>query len=461
MRQGYWSTAIGILSRRLSLPEAVGLSLAVIAPSITAAFNVSLVAKVAGPAAPLAFAIGMVAVSFVALSFIAFARRIATAGSAYAYITHTFGKRAGFVAGWTLLLVYLCFGGGQAALVGNFTAAFLRRFDIDLGAGWLGVGGAAIVVAWFLAYRDMKFAGRLMLAMEVVTACVIVALCVRIVIDVHPTLEQSLATVRPSADFHGWTGIALGMVFTTLCFGGFEGAATLGEETVNPRRNIPIAILTTVFVTGLFFIFVSYCEVIGFQGIGIRALGDSEAPLNDLALRFGSRDLAAVLDLATAVTAFSAVLGGMTAAARVMFAFGRAGLLPRLGAVHAAHGTPAVAVSVVAFIFLALFFSWSPISGVGNYYGYTGTIGTLGLMLIYIGVGVAETTESWREHRVLWCAGCMVGPGALAWSLYRSVYPVPDYPNNLWPYVTLAWVFGAFALIRLRPAVVQVDASGF
>ena len=41
----------------------------------------------------------------------------------------------------------------------------------------------------------------------------------------------------------------------------------------------------------------------------------------------------------------------------------------------------------------------------------------------------------------------------LLWVLYRNVYPAPEYPNNLWPYVTLAWVVSAWLIIKLRPAV--------
>jgi len=50
-------------------------------------------------------------------------------------------------------------------------------------------------------------------------------------------------------------------------------SSTLGEETLNPRRNIPIALLVTVLGSGLFFMFVAYCEVIGFGPQGIKALG--------------------------------------------------------------------------------------------------------------------------------------------------------------------------------------------
>src|SRR5271165_534474 len=127
------------LATRLQLPEAVGLSLSVIAPTVTAAFNITLVVQAAGPAAPLAFAIGMVAMALVALSFMAFTHRVAHAGSAYAYIAHTFGSRIGFIAGWTLLLTYLGFATGFAALVGSFTAAALNGCGIDLGAFWMAI----------------------------------------------------------------------------------------------------------------------------------------------------------------------------------------------------------------------------------------------------------------------------------------------------------------------------------
>src|ERR1700761_1730750 len=140
------------LQRRLKLPEAVGVSLSVISPTVTAAFNITLVVQAAGPAAPLAFAVGALAMALVALSFMAFTHRVAHAGSAYAYITHTFGSRAGFVAGWTLLLTYLGFATGFAALVGSFTAAALKELGIDVGSWWIGIGFAAQLLAWWLAY---------------------------------------------------------------------------------------------------------------------------------------------------------------------------------------------------------------------------------------------------------------------------------------------------------------------
>jgi amino acid transporter len=449
------------LVSRLSLPEAVGMSISVICPTVTAAFNVTLVVQSAGAAAPLAFAIGTVAMVLVALSFIAFTRRVAHAGSAYAYISHTFGSRMGFVAGWSLLLTYLGFATGQAALVGSFTAAALKGLSIDIGPSWLAVSGVAMLLAWWLAYRDMRLAGRLMLGLEAVAVAGILALCVAILVQVRPGIEATAASFRPSAEFNGWSGLGFAMVFCILSFGGFEGAATLGEETHNPRRNIPLALLFTVIASGLFFIFVAYCEVVGFGPNGIKALGKSEAPLNELALRYVSPGMAIALDLAAAISCFSGMLGPLAAAGRVLFALGRGGLGPTMSAVHPVHGTPAPAVSRSALLIILPFMLWAPFIGSGNYYSYTSTTATLALILVYISVGAAETVESWRERRPIWSAICLLGPALLIWVLYRNIYPVPEFPNNLWPYLVLAWLAASWGLMKLRPALARTPLPEF
>src|SRR5260370_34418929 len=110
------------------------------------------------------------------------------------------------------------------------------------------------------------------------------------------------------------------MVSCFLAFGALEGPAALGEDTTNPRRNIPIALLFTVIASGLFFTFVAYCEVIGFGADGIKALGTSEAPLNDLALRYASPQLAILLDVAAAVSCSTGMLGPLAAGVRGLVA---------------------------------------------------------------------------------------------------------------------------------------------
>jgi amino acid transporter len=447
------------LVTRLSLPEAIGLSLSIICPSLTAAFNITLVVQSTGQAAPLAYAIGTLAMVLIALSFMAFTRRVAHAGSAYAYISHTFGNRVGFIAGCALLLTYIGFSAGTGALVGSFIGAALKGFGIDIGLGWIVIGGGSTVFAGWLAYRDMQLAGRLMLVLEGLVMCGVVGLCISILAHVRPGLEQTAASFRPSAHYNGWSGLGFGMVFCVLSFAGFEGAATLGEETRNPRRNIPIALLATVLGSGVFFVFVAYCEVVGFGPDGMKQLGGSAAPLNDLALRYASPQVAIALDLAAAASCFSGMLGPLAAAARVLFALGRGGLSGNLAAVHPTHGTPAMAVTLASVAIALIFVAWAPFVGAGSFYSYTSTIGVLALILVYIGVGGAEMVEAWRERRRLWAGVCVLGPMLLGWVLYCNLVPVPEFPNNLWPYVAAAWVLLAWAVTLVRPAVTRAPLA--
>jgi amino acid transporter len=152
-----------------------------------------------------------------------------------------------------------------------------------------------------------------------------------------------------AADKH-WSGIGYALVFCILSFAGFEGAATLGQQTHNPHRSIPIASLGTCVLAGAFYVFATFAQVMGFGVDSTDKLADPSAPLNDLATRYVSTNFASTIDLAAAISAFSCVLGSLSAAARLLFAMDRAGLGPKIADVHSVHGTPAAAVILTSLL---------------------------------------------------------------------------------------------------------------
>ena len=420
-------------------------------------FNVGLAAKMAGTAAPLAFAIGTLAMLVVGLSFAVWSRRLAHAGSAYGFITQAFGKRWGFLGGWALLLTYLTYGSGTGALVGNFVEAAAHTYGFQEPRLWFGVSIAAILVAILLAYRDMRLAGRTMLILEAGALLAGVFLAVLILTKGPPMTHLSLHPFVPSPDHHGWSGVGYGMVFAVMSFGGFEAAATLGEETDNPRRNIPIALLGTLLGSGFLYVIISYAQVIGFGLNGVDALVNDPAPVGTLAVKYVSRGYAIALDLAAALGGFSCVLGAVSASGRMLFALSRAGLVPGADRVHPKHGTPGNATVMAGAILLLAMMAGAPVAGPGAYYSSTGTVGTLALILVYMGVSLAEAFGSGRQGRNLeWGIG-LVGVLLMFWPLYNSIYPVPVYPDNLWPFVLLAWLLCGMVLLWVRPALVRAE----
>ncbi len=445
---------MGALRRNLGLVEAVALSLSIIAPTMAMSFNVTLAVDAAGRAAPLAFAIGTIALAIVGLAFVAFSRKIAHGGSAFAYITLTFGPRAGFLAGWALLLTYLVYGAGTAALVGNFADAALADYGLSVPGLWVVISATAILVAIGFAYRDMKLAARLMLVLEVLSVLAIIALGIMILTSLGAEDALTAEPFVPEAD-HGWSGVGYALVFAVLSFAGFEGAATLAEETNNPRRIVPIAVLATVVLAGLFYVFASYVQVVGFGLDRLDALAADPAPLDTLALAFASRDLASVLDVAAALSAFACTLGTLSAAARMLFVLGRAGMASGLAVAHPDHGTPGRAVLLLGGLVLAGCLLWAPLVGPGDYYGAMGTIGTLALILVYTSVSGAWAADALVSRRALQGFCGLIGALMMLWPLYNSLIPEPAYPANLWPYLVVAYLGMGGAVLAVRPSLTR------
>ena len=120
--------------------------------------------------------------------------------------------------------------------------------------------------------------------------------------------DLSVFTVAPGTDL---SAVFLGVVFGFLSFAGFEAAATLGEETREPRRNIPRAILGTAIFGGVFFVVVTAIEMMGFGADekGVAAFTKSGALIGDLSQRYVASWLGDVIVVGAAVSAVGILIG--------------------------------------------------------------------------------------------------------------------------------------------------------
>jgi amino acid transporter len=444
--------AAATLERRLGLAEALGISIAIISPSIGMAFNVVLVAQVAGAAAPLAFALGTCVMIVVALSFVAFSRRQSHAGAAYAFVAHAFGAPMGAMAGWAMLLTYSCYAMGLAILTGSFATASLANGGLHLERWNMLIAEVAILAGAILAWRDVRLAGRLMLALEAISVTGILILAAVIFLGL-PRGGWSWAPFSAGAAPGGWGGIGFALVFAVLSFAGFEGAATLGEEAAQPERTIPRAMLGSVIGAGVMYVIVSFAIVLGFGITKSADLAHSAAPLDDLARRLIGPGFAAGLDISCAVSAFSGVIGSLSGGVRVLYAMSRGGLWPALAKIDRVHHTPARAVVVCALA--AALPLLSIVGGVssGDYYGDTAEMGTLCIIAVYICVTLGESVEAARARRAGWVALGVAGTAMLAWSLVASLLPTPGSSSAIWAVAVMCWLALGGAMLLVRPGL--------
>jgi amino acid transporter len=459
------------LHRRLSVWEAVGISLALMAPSMAVNINPQGAAGAVGRAVPLAFALATVGVLLIAYTFVRLCQRFHHAGSVYGFVGVTLGPRSGLVAGWALLGTYMFFGVVTTTAAGIFGATFLDSMgvwrDQPVWSGFL-VGAVALLGVFMLAIAPIKGATRTLLSIEGVTVTLIVVVAVTILIRLvngtapqRHTVDFSVFTVAPGT---GGSAVFLGVVFGFLSFAGFEAAATLGEEARAPRRDIPRAILGTAIFGGLYFVAVTAVEVMGFgaDAKGVAAFVNSGSLLGDLGTQYVAGWVGDLITIGAAISAFGCALACAVGAARLLYALARDGTglvaLSKISPVRAipVRATGAVVIAISAVIGVAwLVLMAKPM----DLFIASGTIGTLILLVAYAlaTLGTARLLFFSGRREV---AGWEIIVPALAlaligYTLFRNTWPYPSGAAATYPAVSAAWLLVGMASVLARPAATR------
>lgn len=460
----------GTLRRELKFWEAIAISVGIMAPTAAMALNGVAPAGLVGRAVPLAFLFAAIAIGLISYSFVRLTRFFNHAGSTYALAGATLGPRAGFFAGWALLATYSCFIAANIAEIGLFGSAFFDGAGIWSNPEWIVISLVAAALVWFLAYGDVKVATRALLSFEGISIALIVILVAIIFVKVigGSAPDGQEFTLKPFVPESGTTigAIAFASVFGLLSFGGFEGAAALGEETDNPRRNIPLAIAVAVGFCGVFYTIVMFAQSLGFgiDAAGTKAFSTSGAPLGDLSTSYVGSGMADAINFGATVSAFASCLGCAAGASRILFALGRDGFLTRrLGDASARTGSPANALAVVmAFgLAVAVGLRLNDTNSVNAFF-YPGTVGVLSMLVAYFVVqfGAAKFLHLERREprwRVLIVALAL---SAIVYTFYKQVWPKPAYPYDLFPLMIAAWAALGVAITVAFPGLTRRIGRG-
>jgi amino acid transporter len=435
------------------------------APTAAMALNGTLPAQLIGRAVPLAFIFATVGVLFVSYAFIRLSGYFSHAGSVYAFSGITLGPRAGFFSGWALLGTYLAFTAASTAEAGLFGVAFFQGSGIWDGAEWLVIALVAGALIALFAYGDIRVATRSLLGLEGISVLLIVVLIVIILVKlIAGTAPQDQGITADIFKLPSGTSldtVATAAVFGFLSFAGFEGAASLGEETDDPTRNIPRAILTAVLVAGGFYIVCIIAQTWGFgtDAAGVKAFGSSSAPLGDLAKDYVGSGLSDLINLGAMVSAFASGLGTATAGSRILFALSRDGFgSRRLGQASRRTGAPAGALAVVMTIGLSGVVVQRIVgTSAANAFFYPGTIGVLSLLVAYIvtNVGAIRFLFLAARRAPLWqIVVPLIAIAFLGYTIYKNIEGT-SFPYDRFPYVVGAWLVVGIAITLAFPALTR------
>jgi amino acid transporter len=335
---------LGTGGKKLRTIDCVGQSLAV-GPIFSVGALGPALAALSGGVGPFVLAVAIVGFIGVAYLISELARRFSGTGIVYEYVANVLGKKAAlFSAG----CYYLAMNSLLIALpiIGAF---FLNNFFstyFSFTVPWWILG--AIICALIIIFNilGVSVTVKTQLVIIAVSTIPFLILAVAILLNGGPN-GLSLSVFNPANVAEGGS-VFKGLLFAILMFVGFELAGALGEETENPSRSIPIAMLVTIVLCGAFYILTQYVGTIGSGGPD-QILFD----YNALSKYYVGNWLGGLIDLAILLDIMAVGIGFMAACARGYFAIARDGLLPRSLTKLSRRGVPIATTYMVGVLLFA------------------------------------------------------------------------------------------------------------
>ncbi|KAM7361494.1 cationic amino acid transporter 2-like [Cochliomyia hominivorax] len=343
----------------LGVGSTLGLGVYVLAGSV--AYNI------AGPAVTLSFLIAAIASAFAGICYAEFAARVPKAGSAYVYSYVTIGEFVAFTIGWNMILEYVI---GTASVARGFSGYFDSLINksmsttlteaLPINIDFLGdypdflACGLILILTALLAFgvKESSFLNNIFTAVNLMTILIVIIAGSIYADSSNWSIPQSeVPKGFGTGGFmpFGVAGVMAGAAKCFFGFVGFDGIATTGEEAINPKRNIPLAIVISLII-----VFLAYFGVSTVLTLMVPYYEqDHNAPFP---AAFEAVDLLSVKWIVTGGAIFAlctCLLGAMFPLPRVLYAMGSDGIIfKKLSHVNDYTKTPLIA-TIVSGVFAA------------------------------------------------------------------------------------------------------------
>jgi amino acid transporter len=400
--------------------------------------------------------IAAVATVFVGMAVIVFARRYVVTGSLYSYIGHVFGPWSRILMGAALFLGYIAQVAAVIYIVGIFSGSFLLSIGLEggLDAGvQMAIYVGAIVIATAIAYRGLDTSVRTAVALAAVSIPLMLAITIAVAMKTGIDLGAQLSLEGASAS-GVFQGVAAGGAFLI----GFESSAALAAETKDPKRSVPVAVMSIPVVLGVAYSLAAVLQVPGLIAAG-ESLAAGASPASALAVEAGlGSTIAKVTDLVLAIATFAALIGFINYGSRFMSTLANDGLLPqRVARVHPRFNNPSTAIvgiSAVSLTVVLLLIVLIP-GGLLSIYSCIATLivylWVLPYLLICAGAVVLQARE--RSLSPVLLVAAVLGAAAIVGIYANGVINAPPSPIDAMSYVALialALVAAAFFVLDRR-----------
>jgi len=384
------SDSVGGLKRALRAWDLTALGIgAIIGAGIFVLTGVG--AHYAGPSLIVSFAASGFACAMAALCYAEFAAMIPIAGSAYSYSYTTMGELVAWIIGWDLVLEYAVGAAAVAAGWSGYLRVMLDGVGIHLPLTLSHAPGShpgaiinlpallIVILISAVLYIGISESARLNSAIVAIKLVVVAVVILVGIFFVKPS------NWSPFAPF-GWSGTMKSAAVIFFAYIGFDAVSTAAEEVVDPKRDLPLGILGSLFICTLLYILVTAV----LTGMVPYQIIDVSAPLASAFAHRGLNAISGLISLGAVAGLTSVLLVLLLGQSRIFFAMSRDGLLPpAFSKVHPRFRTPYIP-TVITGAAVAIAASLLPIQEIAE----LANIGTLfAFVLVCLGVWILRVTE--------------------------------------------------------------------
>lgn len=330
----------GHLVRSLKVRDFLALGVGTIVSTSIFTLPGEVAAMHTGPAVAISFLLAAVVAGLVAFAYAEMSAAMPFAGSAYSWINVVFGEFFGWIAGWALLAEYFI----ALAFVGSGLSANFRALIAPLGlklpaslSNAFGTDGGivdlvSVVVIALVAALISRGVSRAARVENVLVVLKVFAVLLFIIVGLTALHAANYVPFVPkyhettNGPFGGWQGIYAGVSMIFLSYIGFDSIAANSAEAINPQKTMPRGILGSLVIAVVLFVAVSLVLV---GMLPYSKYANSAEPVG-LALRAaGHGGVATVVQTIAVVGMFTALIGMSMAGSRLIYSFGRDGMLPK------------------------------------------------------------------------------------------------------------------------------------
>jgi APA family basic amino acid/polyamine antiporter len=387
----------------------------------------------AGPAVVLSFLIAGLGSACAALAYAEFSGLIPVTGSAYTYSYAVLGELFAWIIGWDLLIEYALIVGVVAIGWSGYVQALIEQlFGVHLPLWAQGAydpknpdsgkvfnviaAGITLLIAWMLTVKTEwgARANTVIVAIKVIGVALVIGVGAFYVntANWHPFIPAAITS--DGLTQYGWGGVLAASSIVFFAVFGYDTLTTAAEESTNPQRDLPRAVLLSLAVSMALYVMVSLVltGMVPYQQLA------GPAPVDAAFKALGLHWVRGIISVAAVAGITSVMFAFMLGAARIWFALARDGLLPKWFArVHPKYGTPA-RPTIILGVFTALVAGSLPIGEVAELVN----IGTLAAFIIICGsvlllrVRKPDLPRGFRTP-ALW----LVAPAGMLFSLFLII----------------------------------------